>query len=93
MRTTTAIVFATVLGLVSSAFAATPTDTAAREARMSEALKNHRTATAGATGQVKAGKATVSNKHQAAKKRPAKKHASAVKGNAPAVKATPASTR
>jgi hypothetical protein len=93
MRTTTAILFATVLGLSSSAFAATPTDTAAREARMSEALKSHRAATASATGQAEAGKATVSKKHQAAKKRTAKKHASAVKSTAPIVKATPASTK
>ena len=94
MRTTTAILFATVLGLSSSAFAATPTDTSTREARMSEALNKHRTAKAGAPMQVKAGKAPVAKKHQAAKKRHAKKQHARVAGTkAPAVKAAPAATK
>ena len=94
MRTTTAILFATVLGLSSSAFAATPTDTTTRDARMSEALKNHRAAKAGAPVQVKASPAPVAKKHKVAKKRNAmKRHARAPKSNAPAVKAAPASTK
>ena len=94
MRTTTAILFATVLGLSSSAFAATPTDTTTREARMNEALKNHRAAKAGAPVQVKASAAPAAKKHTVAKKRHAKKqHARAPKGNAVAVKAAPASTK
>ena len=96
MRTTTAILFAAVLGLSSSAFAATPTDTTTREARMSEALKNHRAAKAGAgaPAQVKASPAPVAKKHKVAKKAHAgKQHARAPKGNAVAVKATPASTK
>lgn len=94
MRTTTAILFATVLGLSASAFAATPAATSTREARMSEALKNHRAAKAGAPVQVKASPALVAKKHKAAKKTHAKKqHARAPKGNAVAVKATPATTK
>ena len=94
MRTTTAILFATVLGLSSSAFAATPTDTTTRDARMSEALKNHRAAKAGAPVQVKASPAPVAKKHKVAKKRNARKqHARAPKSNAVAVKAAPASTK
>lgn len=94
MRTTTAILFATVLGLSSSAFAAAPTDTASREARMSEALTNHRAAKAGAPVQVKASKAPVAKKHPTAKKHTAKKqHARTARGSAPAVKAVPATTK
>ena len=94
MRTTTAILFASFLGLSSGAFAATPTDSVAREARMSEALKNHRAATAGAPVQVKATKAPVTKKHKAAKKRSARKqHARAAQSRAVAVKATPANAK
>ena len=94
MRTTTAVLFATVLSLSSSAFAATPAATSTRETRMNEALNQHRAVKAGAPVQVKAGKAPVTKKHRTAKKHHAKKpHANAARPNAPAVKATPATTK
>ena len=95
MRTLTPILIATLLGLSSAAFAATPAPTT-RDARMADAMKNYQAQKAGASAQPGVKAAPVATKRPAARKHAAKKHvakkhhARAHKGRVASVKAAPA---
>ena len=85
MRTLTPILIATLLGLSSAAFAATPAPTT-RDARMADAMKNYQAQKAGASTQPGVKAAPVATKRPVAKKH----HARAHTGRVASVKAAPA---
>ena len=101
MRTLTSILTATLLGLSSAAFAATPATPAptTRDARMADAMKNYQSQKAGASAQSGVKAAPVATKRPAAKKHAAKihvakkHHARAHKARAASVKAAPAAVK
>lgn len=98
MRTLTSILTATLLGLSSAAFAATPAPTT-RDARMADAMKNYQTQKAGVSAQPVAKATPAATKRHAAKKHAVKKHvakkhhARAHKGNTASVKAAPVAVK
>ncbi len=95
MRTLPPILIATLLGLSSATFAATPAPTT-RDARMADAMKNYQSQKAGVSAQPGVKAAPVATKRPAAKKQAVKKHvatkhlARAHKSRAASVKAAPA---
>ena len=95
MRTLPSILIATLLGLSSAAFAATPAPTT-RDARMADAMKNYQSQKAGVSAQPGVKPTPAATKRPAAKKHAVKKHtarkhhARAHKGRVASVKAAPA---
>ena len=98
MRTFIPILIASVLGLSSTAFAATPSNPTTRDARMADAMKNYQAQKSGAPATAKAA-APATTKRLAAKRHVAKKHAAkkvharSHKAHGATVKAAPATTK
>ena len=95
MRILPSILIATLLGLSSAAFAATPAPTT-RDARMADAMKNYQSQKAGVSALPGVKPTPAATKRAAAKKHAVKKHvakkhhARAHKSRAASVKAAPA---